>query len=428
MTDQRPPSADIDGYRDTMRGKTRNGLTGGSDKGLMRADENEVVGGGAVVGGDEGSSPATLERNISSLVSGDASSSRGKATSGVAATPPPAKPVLLVESDDDVEEWPEVPLIGRYREEEEGDEENGNVSGDDQGEPAHNNTDGEEEGEEGCDHELFWKHKVKQNDTLAGLAVKYKVSISDIKRANGFQTDTAMFGREWVMIPRKPFPIGPEQAAWAGMILAHYEQRMPFGMHPEGNGMNDKPLTSVRALRGYYSTDHSPVRQQHGVDWEAEGASKKNEDGHFVAPASTRGEVEMMSRSTSSYRDDRLRRRRNDDTDEYSMTTPLRNDAGDYDENDPAVRQVFEAMRDRDMPKPLFGRQTTAALNSWKEKSSVISSNAMKELKDLQTKSLKWRDQLMRRIKKVTNAQPGPSSSAAAGTAMSSFSSSIKKD
>eukprot|EP00889_Picochlorum_renovo_P002166 jgi/Picre1/29196/NNA_004589.t1 len=309
MTDQRPPSADIVGDIDTRRGKTRNGLTGGSDKGLMRADENEVVGGGAVVGRDEGSSPATLERNISSLVSGDASSSRGKATSGVAATPPPAKPVLLVESDDDVEEWPE-------------------------GEPAHNNTDGEDEGEEGCDHELFWKHKVKQNDTLAGLAVKYKVSISDIKRANGFQTDTAMFGREWVMIPRKPFPIGPEQAAWAGMILAHYEQRMPFGMHPEGNGMNDKPLTSVRALRGYYSTDHSPVRQQHCVDWEAEGASKKNEDGHFVAPASTRGEVEMMSRSTSSYRDDRLRRRRNDDT-EYSMTTPLRNDAGDYDENDP---------------------------------------------------------------------------------------------
>lgn len=209
MTEQRPPSADIGGDIDTRHGKTRNGLTGGSDKGLMRADENEVVGGGAVVGGDEGSSPATLERNISSLVSGDASSSRGKATSGVAATPPPAKPVLLVESDDDVEEWPEVPLIGRYREEEEeGDEENGTVSGDDQGEPAHNNTDGEEEGEEGCDHELFWKHKVKQNDTLAGLAVKYKVSISDIKRANGFQTDTAMFGREWVMIPRKPFPIG----------------------------------------------------------------------------------------------------------------------------------------------------------------------------------------------------------------------------
>lgn len=111
------------------------------------------------------------------------------------------------------------------------------------------------------------------------------------------------------------------------------------------------------------------------------------------------------------------------------MTTPLRNDMGDYDENDPAVRQVFEAMRDRDMPKPLFGPQTTAKFNSWKEKSSILSSNAMKELKDLQTKSLKWKDQLLHRIKKVTN-QPGPSSSAAAAASRStpSFSSSIKKD
>lgn len=208
MTDQRPPSADIDRDIDNIHVKSRNGQTGGGEKGPLCADENEVVGGGAVVGRDEESCPATIERDISSLSSGEPSSSRGKATSGVAATPPPAKPVLLVESDDDVEEWPEVPLIGRYREEEEDEEvENGNASGDDQGRPVAHSTDGQD-GEEGCDHELFWKHKVKQNDTLAGLAVKYKVSISDIKRANGFQTDTAMFGREWVMIPRKPFPIG----------------------------------------------------------------------------------------------------------------------------------------------------------------------------------------------------------------------------
>lgn len=456
MAEQRRPSADIDTDIDTIDTNSRNGLSGGGEKGPLFPDEKEVVGGRAVVGRDKESSLATMEGNISTSFGGhgEAASSRGKMGTGAAATLPPAKPVLLVESDDDVEEWPEVPLMGRYREEEgEDDEEEGCQDvGDSEGEIAHTSTDNDDGGE-GC--ELFWKHKVKQNDTLAGLAVKYKVSISDIKRANGFQTDTAMFGREWVMIPRKPFPIGcvgvidiacnvyvflfdvqllwcrPEQAAWAGMILAHYEQRMPFGMHPEGNGMNDRPLTSVRALRGYYSSDHSPVRQQQCVDWEAEGASKKNEDGHFVAPASARGEVEMMSRSTSSYRDDRLRRRKNDDTDDYSMTTPLRNDMGDYDENDPAVRQLFEAMRDRDMPKPLFGPQTTAKLNSWKEKSSVMSSNAMKELKDLQTKSLKWRDQLMNRIKKVTHVQSGPSSSAAAGTAMKStpsFSASIKKD
>lgn len=195
MTGQRRPMAKVNI-------ESSNGLTIGSKKGPLIPSEDEVVGGGPLVGRDGGSRSSSSQHDIknASTRDGKPSTSRGgteKSVAAAAAPPPPRKPVLLVESDDDVEEWPEVPLIRNRNEAEE-------YSSDDHGEPAHSDGDDEED----CDHEMFWKHKVKQNDTLAGLAVKYKVSISDIKRANGFQTDTAMFGREWVMIPRKPFPIG----------------------------------------------------------------------------------------------------------------------------------------------------------------------------------------------------------------------------
>jgi hypothetical protein len=80
-----------------------------------------------------------------------------------------------------------------------------------------------------------WCHvQVSKMDTVAGLAIKYNVSVShptvdhgirplspgvwmltscvhqvaDIKRANGLLTDTAMFGRETVLIPTQQLPLG----------------------------------------------------------------------------------------------------------------------------------------------------------------------------------------------------------------------------
>ncbi|GMH32559.1 hypothetical protein BSKO_00393 [Bryopsis sp. KO-2023] len=44
-------------------------------------------------------------------------------------------------------------------------------------------------------------HKVSKHDTLAGLAIKYGVTVFDIKKANGLLSDVAMFGRETLIIP-----------------------------------------------------------------------------------------------------------------------------------------------------------------------------------------------------------------------------------
>lgn len=295
-------------------------------------------------------------------------------------------PVLLdVESDDDHEEWPEIPLD--YPREGTRDKQNDTQDTNDQC-PSSSGEEGVVPRECGKDYEdddpattvdhgdLFLKHKVRQKDTLAGLAVKYNVSISDIKRANGYQTDTAMYGKEWVIIPRKPFPIGPEHAAWAGMILAHYEQGISL------------PLPHGTNIGNYYSGNTSPIRGR-----------GNSEDNAILAPghllSSHQKEVEMMSRSaTSSYKDDRLRRRKIDDDIPRRYTV---------DENDPATRQFFDAMRERDTT-PLFSPATTARFNTWREKSvSTISNGAIRELKDLHTKSIKWRDQIFSKIKKAAS-------------------------
>lgn len=45
-------------------------------------------------------------------------------------------------------------------------------------------------------------------DILFSCANCFTFQVSDIKRANGFESDTAMFGRELLLIPTKPLPIG----------------------------------------------------------------------------------------------------------------------------------------------------------------------------------------------------------------------------
>eukprot|EP00890_Picochlorum_soloecismus_P006069 jgi/Picsp_1/6463/NSC_03810-R1_protein len=269
----------------------------------------------------------------------------------------------------------------------------------------------------GLDGDMFVKHKIKKKDTLAGLAVKYKVSISDIKRANGFQTDTAMFGKEWLLIPKKPFSIGPEHAAWAGMIIAHYER----GPYYAGESSH-RALDALSALQGYYSNDSSPIQgMTYGFDDLLGGgignvlpeSNKKNDDEYDRYRGGGR-EVEMMARASSkivncpSYIEDRLRRRKNDDAFERDLSF-----SRDYEEdNDPATRQVFDALRERNFPQrpPLFSSELSSKIsNAWRTRSSSFSVGAMKELKDLRNKSVKWKDQLVSKIKKAAS-QPAMTS------------------
>ena len=43
--------------------------------------------------------------------------------------------------------------------------------------------------------------QVSKNDNLAGIAVKYGISVSDIKKANGLLSDNGMFAEHMLLIP-----------------------------------------------------------------------------------------------------------------------------------------------------------------------------------------------------------------------------------
>uniref|UniRef100_A0A0A9GW47 LysM domain-containing protein n=1 Tax=Arundo donax TaxID=35708 RepID=A0A0A9GW47_ARUDO len=47
----------------------------------------------------------------------------------------------------------------------------------------------------------YLEHEVSRMDTLAGIAIKYGVEISDIKRANSLVTDSQMFAHKTLLIP-----------------------------------------------------------------------------------------------------------------------------------------------------------------------------------------------------------------------------------
>ena len=48
--------------------------------------------------------------------------------------------------------------------------------------------------------------QISRHDTLAGIAVRYGVSPADVRRANGLLSDSAMFARPTLLVPRGPPP------------------------------------------------------------------------------------------------------------------------------------------------------------------------------------------------------------------------------
>ncbi|GAX76212.1 hypothetical protein CEUSTIGMA_g3656.t1 [Chlamydomonas eustigma] len=61
-----------------------------------------------------------------------------------------------------------------------------------------------------CADNGFLLHKVSNLDTLAGLAIKYNVPVSDLKRFNGILSDTDLYSRDVMFIPTKLVPISED--------------------------------------------------------------------------------------------------------------------------------------------------------------------------------------------------------------------------
>lgn len=150
--------------------------------------------------------------------------------------------------------------------------------------------------------------QVTKLDTLAGLAIRYNVTVSDIKRANGLLSEITMYARDSLLIPTRPLPVDPQYSTWAGMIVTHYGRVTPPDLHHLGDVPYQQMAphhSSIAALRGYYSTGPSPPASPQrassaGEDDEFEGRRLLSKLNGTSKSWQNLGEVELMSRGSSA--------------------------------------------------------------------------------------------------------------------------------
>ncbi|KAM0909391.1 hypothetical protein ACQ4PT_014847 [Festuca glaucescens] len=104
----------------------------------------------------------------------------------------------------------------------------------------------------------FLEHEVSRMDTLAGIAIKYGVEISDIKRANSLVSDSQMYARKALLIPLpgRPMPSsvrlnGSSQRskrAWA----PNNQQNRGLDSLDSSNSSQQRSSLAMSSLQSYY--------------------------------------------------------------------------------------------------------------------------------------------------------------------------------
>jgi len=191
----------------------------------------------------------------------------------------------------------------------------------------------------------FIRHTVSRMDNLAGLAIKYNVTVADIKRANGLLSDTAMFAKDTLLIPTRSMSIGVEYSTWAGMIVAQYG-RIPGGHHRVGNALSfgggdssPKQSAALDQLQRYYGTGDSSSEPGNFRPGDPEGTGEYVGDTEIElsdldhlrrlayrreseGPPSSSGGIEYAGSRSGSLAEDRLRRRKAGEGDCASPSRP----------------------------------------------------------------------------------------------------------
>ena len=89
---------------------------------------------------------------------------------------------------------------------------------------------------------MFVYHRLGKLDTLAGLAIRYGVTVSDLKRANGLHSEMGMFALRELKVPKGQLP-----ASHAGFQALLSQRRTPPEISTEASSALDK-------LRSHYGT------------------------------------------------------------------------------------------------------------------------------------------------------------------------------
>ncbi|TVU07508.1 hypothetical protein EJB05_40864 [Eragrostis curvula] len=109
-----------------------------------------------------------------------------------------------------------------------------------------------------ADHD-YLEHQVSRMDTLAGIAIKYGVEISDIKRANGLVSDSQMFALKTLLIPLPGRPIpssvrlnGSGQRTKRAWAPNHEQSRDGFGLPDSPKSGRQETSPAMSTLQRYY--------------------------------------------------------------------------------------------------------------------------------------------------------------------------------
>eukprot|EP00192_Tetraselmis_astigmatica_P013856 CAMPEP_0117672618 /NCGR_PEP_ID=MMETSP0804-20121206/14002_1 /TAXON_ID=1074897 /ORGANISM="Tetraselmis astigmatica, Strain CCMP880" /LENGTH=316 /DNA_ID=CAMNT_0005481235 /DNA_START=301 /DNA_END=1251 /DNA_ORIENTATION=+ len=168
---------------------------------------------------------------------------------------------------------------------------------------------------------VYITHEVTKLDTLAGLAVRYGVSVSDIKRVNSLLSDSAMFARGKLIIPRKQLPVGSDMAVMVGMIVSGYGRQHPGLQGGKVKGkdhltaMGFKPLsnTAMSALNDFYGIEGQNGQRATSAELQARADAIMSEaarNGNVeVELMRLRGEDGFAGNREGPKVDDKLRRR-----------------------------------------------------------------------------------------------------------------------
>ncbi|XP_042443197.1 uncharacterized protein LOC122028233 [Zingiber officinale] len=114
------------------------------------------------------------------------------------------------------------------------------------------------------------RHRVSQMDTLAGVAIKYGVEVSDIKRLNGLVTDLQMFAHKSLQIPQPGrHPASPVLSDGSvenrDHSSSHLRRHSDVQELIEAFNLSNAPCKvspAMTRLQGYYGL--SPVKRRPG--------------------------------------------------------------------------------------------------------------------------------------------------------------------
>ncbi|XP_031495865.1 uncharacterized protein LOC116261307 [Nymphaea colorata] len=139
----------------------------------------------------------------------------------------------------------------------------------------------------------YIEHHVSKMDTLAGVAIRYGVEVSDIKRLNGLVTDLQMFAHKSLQIPlpgrHPPSPIIANGSVMqengnSSRVPSRYAPRKLFKDLPpvELKPQEAKVSAAMSSLQGYYGLMSSAENGSSG-DEGTEMTLYKTKRGHFTA-------------------------------------------------------------------------------------------------------------------------------------------------